>query len=424
MTSTPPPPLGPDCVVLLNDYCYVQGGASRVAVDEAVALAQSGCEVIFVGAKGPVCAELAEAPLTVVDLDQPELTDAGRSPLVVLQGLWNAKAGRALAEVLRGRDPARTVVHLHGYTKSLTTAPVRVATRLGFPVVCTLHDFFAACPNGAFFDYVENRPCERKALSPACLAANCDKRHRGHKIYRVIRSLVQREFGHFPGGVDTYVSLSRRSQAILAPYLPADAAFHPLPNIIPMEHRPPAVLSLDKAVVAVGRLDREKGIESLLEASSRTGVPITFVGDGPLRSAAEATPGCRVTGWVGAAEVTAALDEARALVFPSLWYETFGLVVSEAAARGVPAIVSDVSAASERVRPGETGWVFPAGNVDVLADCLRATLDIDTVARFGRRAFDEFWADPPDRAHHTTALLDIYAATLARRGGESRGPVA
>ena len=39
-------------VLVLNDFCHVQGGASKVAVDEAVALAQAGARVTFVGAVG------------------------------------------------------------------------------------------------------------------------------------------------------------------------------------------------------------------------------------------------------------------------------------------------------------------------------------------------------------------------------------
>ncbi len=64
-----------------------------------------------------------------------------------------------------------------------------------------------------------------------------------------------------------------------------------------------------------------------------------FIGDGPLRPI-EAT-GARVTGWLSAEDVQRELEHARCLVFPSLWYETYGLVVNEAAARGIPAIVSD-----------------------------------------------------------------------------------
>ena len=41
--------------VVLNDFCHVQGGASRVAIDEAVALHAAGMEVTFLGAVGPVC---------------------------------------------------------------------------------------------------------------------------------------------------------------------------------------------------------------------------------------------------------------------------------------------------------------------------------------------------------------------------------
>ena len=42
-----------DTVVVLNDYCLVQGGASKVAVDEAVALAAGGLRVVFLGVRRP-----------------------------------------------------------------------------------------------------------------------------------------------------------------------------------------------------------------------------------------------------------------------------------------------------------------------------------------------------------------------------------
>ena len=58
-------------VVVLNDFCHVQGGASRVAIDEAVALRKSGLDVTFLGAVGPVC-EALDGVRTIC-LDQPEL---------------------------------------------------------------------------------------------------------------------------------------------------------------------------------------------------------------------------------------------------------------------------------------------------------------------------------------------------------------
>ncbi|MFC7052615.1 glycosyltransferase [Hansschlegelia quercus] len=409
-------------VIVVNDFLHVQGGASRVAIDEAVALAGAGVDVTFFGANGPACAELVDAGIRLIDLDQPELLDAGKSPKVLLQGLWNAGAYKVMAEHLRGRDPRRVVVHLHGYTKSLTPAPAKAAADLGFQVVCTLHDFFSACPNGAFFDYQENRPCGRQALSFACVKAQCDKRGRAHKIYRLVRAQAQIRIGRFPAVVRNYIALSRRSTEILKPYLPSGSRIFPLENIIDIPPSPRVDVAANPTVVAVGRLDREKGVETLLAASEAAGIPIRFVGDGPLRPLVDAAPHAEATGWLSPTQVVAELDKARVLVFPSLWYETFGLVVSEAAARGVPSIVSDVSAASERVEPGRTGWVITAGSVESLAAALRETADGARVAAYGAAAYDAFWANPPNRERHVRELLDIYDDVLGSASARDPRP--
>ena len=399
-------------IVVLNDYCHIQGGASRIAIDEAVGLSQAGVRVIFFGAVGPVCQELQDANLEVISLEQPELMNAAKNPGVMIQGLWNLAASRRMDALLDKLDPRFTVVHLHGYTKALTTSPVRAAAKRGFPVVCTLHDFFIACPNGAFFDYTQSKPCERRGLSMDCIRTNCDKRHYAHKLYRVARSVMQEYAGMLPDGVRDYITLSHHSAELLKPYLPANARYHALENLIEVIKAPPVRVAANEAVVAVGRLDIEKGIEVLLKASAIANVPLILVGDGPLRPLAEAQENCRVTGWVSPETVMKELDKARCLVFPSLWYEAYGLVVAEAAARGVPAIVSTISAASERVTDGIHGWHVQPGDVEDLVRCLRLTKSNETLQPMGQAAYDRFWAAPPTRANHIAGLLSIYDSIL------------
>ena len=53
-------------VVVLNDFCHVQGGASRVAIDEAVALKSAGLNVTFLGAVGPIAPELSAADIRTI----------------------------------------------------------------------------------------------------------------------------------------------------------------------------------------------------------------------------------------------------------------------------------------------------------------------------------------------------------------------
>jgi glycosyltransferase involved in cell wall biosynthesis len=153
----------------------------------------------------------------------------------------------------------------------------------------------------------------------------------------------------------------------------------------------------------------------LLEAVKRSNMHVTLVGDGPLREQAEATGVCRVTGWISAADVEEELKSARCLVFPSLWYETYGLVVDEAAARGIPAIVSDISAAAERVEDGVTGWHVKAGDVDDLARRLSSISDDALVSLAGNAAYKKFWAHPPTRDEHITGLISTYRDILERR---------
>ncbi len=402
-----------ESAVFLNDHCHVQGGASRIAIDEAIAVAERGIAVTFIGATGPVGPELAASRVRTICLGQPQLTDVGSRPLVALQGLWNAPAARRTHEVLEALDPTRTIVHLHAYTKSLTTSPLRAAVRAGFPVVATLHDYFAICPTGNLYDYVKEIPCELRPLSMQCFTTNCDKRHYAHKLYRVSRGVLQRWPGLMPGGVRHFIGLSTQSVVTMRPYFRESARIYPLHNIIDLEQRPAVDIRSGGSLVYVGRLDPEKGIRLLLAAADRADVSLVFVGDGPLRAAVEASGRHRVTGWQTSDQVQAEIAQARCLVFPSQWQETFGLVVCEAAARGVPAIVSDVTAAAERIRDRVTGYLFRSGDVAALARCLEATRDTAELAQMGRSAYEDFWSAPADRAHHVAKLLEIYAQVLA-----------
>ena len=198
-------------IVVLNDYCHINGGASKVAIDEAVSLADAGERVIFLGASGPIGKELQNSKAEILCLDQPELITASKNPGVLFQGLWNMAAHAKMGALLATLDTYSTIIHLHGYTKALTASPIRAAVERGFKVVCTLHDFFAACPNGAFFDYTKNQICPRRGLSVDCITTNCDKRHYHHKLYRVARSTVQKTLGRLPDGVKEYITLSQRS---------------------------------------------------------------------------------------------------------------------------------------------------------------------------------------------------------------------
>ena len=132
-----------------------------------------------------------------------------------------------------------------------------------------------------------------------------------------------------------------------------------------------------------GKLIPPKRAGDLIEAFARTldGGPchLLFVGDGELRgdlerhAAAAARPGRTISfaGFLSQREMPAAYAAADCLVLPSDRRETWGLVVNEAMACGLPALVSDgVGCGPDLVEPGITGDVFPAGTVGALSALL------------------------------------------------------
>ena len=146
------------------------------------------------------------------------------------------------------------------------------------------------------------------------------------------------------------------------------------------------------------------------DAVRATGLPAVFIGDGSLApELRRLCPGALFTGWIGPDAIRSHLAKARALVFPPLWYETLGLVVVEAAASGVPALISDRCAATDVIQDGVNGLHFARGSVDSLAGkMLMLAGDGAQAARLGKAGYDRYWADPWTLDRHVGKLLGVY----------------
>jgi colanic acid/amylovoran biosynthesis glycosyltransferase len=151
--------------------------------------------------------------------------------------------------------------------------------------------------------------------------------------------------------------------------------------------------------VCIGRLSEEKGQLLLVEAAKRLAAQgaefeLVLAGDGKLRADIEALvklydlqARVRITGWISGEQVRDEILAARALVLPS-FAEGLPIVIMEAMALKRPIIGTYVAGIPELVRPGEHGWLVPAGHVEALADAMRACLDtpVETLSRMGEAA--------------------------------------
>lgn len=403
-------------VIIANDHLYPDGGADVVALGSAEQLAATGVAVTLFVADALRPDDATPRRVRLVTTGQSDLLHGRQRAQAAVQGLWNRPAARAFQQLLAEHDPSDTVVHLHSWTKSLSASVLRVALEAGFPVVCTLHDYFSVCPTGGLFNFQQTRICRLQPMSAACVATHCDARRYSHKLYRVARQWVQRHMGGMPGGLKDFITVSRFSQRLLAPHLPAGANVHWVRNPIHVEQAAPADVAQQQGFVVVARLSAHKGQALFLRACEAAGVPAVCVGDGEDRLALQQCfPAARFTGQLPPDEVVRTMRSARALVLPSLWYETQGLVVDEAASLGVPAIVPDECAASDSVIDGQTGLLFRSGDLDSLTRALRRLNDDPALAaQLGRQAHERFWRDPPTPPAHAAALIDVYERMLRR----------
>ncbi|SMF53915.1 Glycosyltransferase involved in cell wall bisynthesis [Azospirillum oryzae] len=400
-------------IVILCDHAHPSGGLAKVTIAGAVGLARRGHRVHFFTAVPPIDPALLTDGITVHCLEQPDLKGNADRVQAALRGIWNREAARAL-ESLLGSCPANdTLVHIHGWAKALSPSVFPVCRKSGLPVLLTLHDYFPLCPNGAFFVFPEGVNCPHRALSTGCLATDCDARARHHKWWRAARHAAGALAGGFIDGM-ALVTLSDRQRAVIASHLAPGTITLPVPNPVEVEDRGPAPVAGNRPMLFVGRLSREKGAALLAEAAAQADCPVRFVGDGDEAAAVRRlNPEAELAGWLPPDAVLEEVRRARALVVPSLWYETFGLAAYEALANGVPIVVSDNCAAAEAVLPGENGFLFRSGDAADLARCLRLLSHDAEVERMGRNAHDGYWRAPFTLDRHLDRLEEVYFAALS-----------
>lgn len=186
-------------------------------------------------------------------------------------------------------------------------------------------------------------------------------------------------------------------------------------------------------LLGVGRLVEKKGFGLLIEAVARLrarglDVEADIAGDGPLAedlreriTAAELGEHVRLLGPRTQQEISMLFEDHDAFVAPFVVghdgnVDGLPTVLLEAMARGIRCVAADVAAVSEVIRPGQTGWLVPTGDVDALVEAIVEATSRPAVAHrelleSSRRLIEERF-DSAGQALRLRALADAPAATL------------
>jgi phosphatidylinositol alpha-mannosyltransferase len=153
----------------------------------------------------------------------------------------------------------------------------------------------------------------------------------------------------------------------------------------------PADLGPGTKALFVGRLDERKGFRVAVEAFGRLAVDrpdlhLVVAGDGPERSVLASLPAelrerVRMLGTVPNAELHPIEAACDLYLGPAIGGESFGVVLIEAMAAGLPVVASDIPGYDEVVTDGKEGRLVPPGDPAALAAAAEAVLDDPRYAR-------------------------------------------
>ncbi|MCU0662942.1 MAG: glycosyltransferase [Myxococcota bacterium] len=141
-------------------------------------------------------------------------------------------------------------------------------------------------------------------------------------------------------------------------------------------------------VLYVGRVSREKGIDDLLAAFELTRkehplVELVVVGDGPYLEELQKSHACARIHFLGyrrGDELMRIYASADLFAFPSAT-DTFGNVIIEAQASGLPVVVVDKGGPAEQVSHGEDGLIVPKGDIQAMGEAIGTLLENEPLRR-------------------------------------------
>lgn len=368
-------------LININTYHYRRGGSDVVYFEHANLMQQQGFENAYFAMHHPKNEATPWSRFFIDELEFGHAYSLKQKLAMAAKAIYSFEAQRKLRQLIDEFKP--DIAHLHCIYHHLSPSILPVLHKAGIPTVMTAHDLKIACPaykmlnatgicercnQGSVLNVLKHR-CIRGSLAASAIVTLESGLQRSLQLYRryLTKIVVPSQFF-----IEKFVEWGwPREQFVY------------IPNYVDAQQFTPQTTP-GNYYLYFGRLAPEKGVGTLITAAAKAKVTLKIAGTGPEQESLQALNAslghpAEFLGFQAGAALHQLVQNSRAVVLPSEWYENAPMSVLESMAMGKPVIGAQIGGIPELIT-ADTGWTYTSGSVEQLTDLL-AEVDLQSNER-------------------------------------------
>jgi glycosyltransferase involved in cell wall biosynthesis len=265
-----------------------------------------------------------------------------------------------------------TVVHVHNLFYTASPSVLWAAKFAGAKTILTLHNYRLFCLNAMFFrDGKICMECHTNKNFKRGIEEKCFKSGFFSKLLANSLTLHWKA-GSWTKKIDQFVVINPLMRQLLIERNIPENKITFKPNFLPEENDQLISKIKSDYYFFAGRIEKEKGIEHLIEAFHLLGKKLVIAGEGSLSNyiLAKRSPAVNYIGQQNQENIKKLLAECKALVFPSLWLEGAPMIIIEAQSKGTVTIAARSPNIETMIENEVNGFLYDAGNVQSLVNAV------------------------------------------------------
>jgi glycosyltransferase involved in cell wall biosynthesis len=403
-------------ILLINKFLYPKGGDAICTLETGRLLKDQGHDVSFWGMKHEQNPPFALQELFVDNVDYLKGNALKTQMRMAANVLYSREAAAKIGAALDKVRP--DIVHVHNFAHQISPSILPVIKKRNIPIVMTMHDFKMVCPAYAMLS--RGHVCEKCTGGKYfhCALNKCTKGSFAKSALNTMEMYLHHSFLRIYEAIDRFIAPSlfmmEKTRA-----MGFKGRMEHLSNFVDLGRYSAMPGPGEEYFVYFGRLSREKGIMTLVEAMRPLRVPLLIIGEGPMKEelmnlgAREGLGHIRFPGYLTGEALKEKIRYARAVIVPSECYENNPRSLIESYALGRPVIGARIGGIPELIEEGLTGLSFEHGQSLQLRERILYFLEHPEEAeKMGHNARQLAQARFSSLKHYE-GLMQIYRAVIS-----------